>query len=119
MFLLGLAPDGGYLAAVLLRTPVVSYTTFSPLLPHLEKAVCFCGPIRQIAPPRVLPGIVLYGVRTFLDPLLDRDHPANLGMVEYTPKGDFRQTTLWFSINPEIENMWVKRDLLNLPPNGF
>jgi hypothetical protein len=30
-FLLGLAPDGGYQAAALLRTPVVSYTTFSPL----------------------------------------------------------------------------------------
>jgi hypothetical protein len=30
-FLLGLAPDGGCLAAVLLQTPVVSYTTFSPL----------------------------------------------------------------------------------------
>lgn len=30
MFLLGLAPDEGYLAVVLLRTPVVSYTTISP-----------------------------------------------------------------------------------------
>jgi hypothetical protein len=54
----------------LLRTPVVSYTTFSPLPVHLEtrspSAVCLCGPIRQVAPPRVLPGISLYGVRTFL-----------------------------------------------------
>ena len=30
-FLLGLAPDGGCPAAALLRTPVVSYTTISPL----------------------------------------------------------------------------------------
>jgi len=32
------------------------------------QAVCFCGPFRQVTPPRVLPGIALYGVRTFLDP---------------------------------------------------
>jgi hypothetical protein len=31
LFLLGLAPDGGCPAAALLRTPVVSYTTISPL----------------------------------------------------------------------------------------
>jgi len=30
MFLLGLAPDEGYLAVVLLQSPVVSYTTISP-----------------------------------------------------------------------------------------
>ncbi|HLE15666.1 MAG TPA: hypothetical protein VI776_13040, partial [Anaerolineales bacterium] len=47
-------------------------------------AVCLCGPIRQVTwfprpPPRVLPGAVLYGVRTFLDPdYPGRDHPANL-----------------------------------------
>jgi len=29
-------------------------------------AVCFCGPLRQVTPPRVLPGTVLCGVRTFL-----------------------------------------------------
>ena len=61
--LLGLAPDGGCLRRTLLNTPVVSYTTFSPLL---RSAVCFCGPIRQVAPPRELPGIMLFGVRTFL-----------------------------------------------------
>jgi hypothetical protein len=32
--LLGLAPGGGCLAAALLRSPVVSYTAISPLLPH-------------------------------------------------------------------------------------
>ncbi len=31
LLLLGLAPDGGCLAVALLRAPVVSYTTFSPL----------------------------------------------------------------------------------------
>ncbi len=49
--------------------PVVSYTTFSPLHPYPESggAVCFCGPIRQVAPSRVLAGALLCGVRTFLD----------------------------------------------------
>ncbi len=53
-------------------------------------AVCFCGPIRQVirvhtrcgpaSPPRVLPGTVLHGVRTFLDSdWRSRDHPTNLG----------------------------------------
>lgn len=41
--LLGLAPDGGYLAAVSPRTPVVSYTTFSPLL-RFREAVYFLWP---------------------------------------------------------------------------
>jgi len=39
----------------------------------------FCGPVRQIAPPRGFPGAALYGVRTFLD--IDkrhRDRPTNL-----------------------------------------
>jgi hypothetical protein len=31
-------------------------------------AVCFCGPIQKVTPLRGLPGIALYGVRTFLDP---------------------------------------------------
>lgn len=43
-------------------------------------AVCFCGPIRQVAPSRVLPGTALYGVRTFLDPAKQsRDHPTDPG----------------------------------------
>ena len=50
----------------LLPAPVVSYTTFSPS-PALTPALCLCGPIRQVAPPRELPGTMLYGVRTFLD----------------------------------------------------
>jgi hypothetical protein len=74
----------------LLRTPVVSYTNkgfeafdaFSPLPSSLSDAwaVCLCGPIRQVAPSRELPGTVLYGVRTFLDPAVqDRDHPTDPG----------------------------------------
>ena len=44
-------------------------------------AVCFCGPIRHFTAPRVLPGILLSGVRTFLDPdQQSRDRPANLGI---------------------------------------
>ena len=67
---LALLPAGVTWPPALLRTPVVSYTTFSPS-PSSQSdaaAVCFCGPFRQVAPPRVLPDAVLYGVRTFLDP---------------------------------------------------
>lgn len=47
-------------------------TSAGGLLPHRFtltscEAVCFCGPVRQISPPRGLPGILLFGVRTFLD----------------------------------------------------
>ena len=82
--LFGLAPDGGYLAAALLRTPVVSYTAVSPLRPGRD-AVCFCGPIPHLSARRDFLGILLYGVRTFLD--LDwqgRDHPADLGHLDLT-----------------------------------
>jgi len=68
--LLGLAPGGGYLAAqVALRA--------GELLPHLFTltpppegggVLCLCGPFRKVAPTRVLPGAVLCGVRTFLQP---------------------------------------------------
>ena len=49
--------------SLLPETPVVSYTTFSPLL---LRAVCLCGPIRKLTPSQGLPGILLCGVRTFL-----------------------------------------------------
>lgn len=82
--LLGLAPGGGCLAATVTRRA-------GELLPHLftlapasqkeASALCLCGPIRKITPPRVLPGALLYGVRTFLDaPVARRDRPANLGI---------------------------------------
>ena len=54
-------------------------------------AVCFCGPIHEIAPTRTLSGIVLYGVRTFLQPkavsLWASDHLADLGRFDLTTKG--------------------------------
>ena len=62
--LLALLPAGVAWPPALLRTPVVSYTAFSP---SPLRAVCFCGPIRQVSPPRGFPGAVLSGVRTFLD----------------------------------------------------
>jgi hypothetical protein len=54
----------------LLQTPVVSYTTFSPspLMPWQERQAVSVALFRQVSPPRVLPGTVLWGVRTFLDP---------------------------------------------------
>ncbi len=38
-------------------------------------AVCLCDPIRQVTPPRALPGAALWGVRTFLDGQMLRIHP--------------------------------------------
>ena len=64
---LALLPTGVAGPQTLLPAPVVSYTTFSPL-PH-QAAVLFCGPIRQVSPPRAFPGAVPCGVRTFLIPL--------------------------------------------------
>ena len=69
----------------LLLTPVVSYnviaeqsrTNSTSELAHLctltrlnkfSWAVCFCGPVRQVSPPRVLPDTMPCGVRTFLSP---------------------------------------------------
>jgi len=75
------------------RTPVVSYTTFSPL-PVTENQLI--GGISlwpypagkrfvkmtQRPPPRVLPGIMLCGVRTFLDSgNRSRDRLTNLGVL--------------------------------------
>ena len=90
--LFGLAPGGGCLA-----TPIAGRA--GRLLPYLfaltltpgpspkgrgEKvgALCLCGPIRQVAPSRMLSGAVLCGVRTFLDAasLPRRGRPASLGI---------------------------------------
>ena len=69
---LTLLPVGVARPPALQRTPVVSYTTFSPSRALASDAVCFCGPIRQVdlevSPPRVLPDAMPCGVRTFLDP---------------------------------------------------
>ena len=98
--LLGLAPTGGCLAAALLPTPVVSYTTFSPL-PQLQPSIpfqeqgaivadCFCGPIRQVSPPRTLSDGLLFGERTFLEALRLRDPLTSL---------DFHNTAEIASVN--------------------
>jgi hypothetical protein len=88
--LLDLAPDGGCLATdVATRAGGLLHHLFTlALTPPLSqrerggvRAVCFCGPIRQVTPPRMLSGIVLCGVRTFL--VERRDHPANLGLSWY------------------------------------
>ena len=77
--LLDLAPGGGYLAADIaahaggLLHHLFTLTLSDPSPKSIgfggswEGAVCFCGPIRQVAPSRVLPGTLLCGVRTFLD----------------------------------------------------
>ena len=81
--LLGLAPGGGCLAACITAgAGGLLHHAFSPLPASQSDAVavCFCGPIRQVAPSRVLPGTALYGVRTFLDPAKQsRDHPTDPG----------------------------------------
>ena len=70
---------------------MVSYTTISPLRGSFEPLRgMFLWPdpagkwtgIRQYRPPpRVLPGTLLCGVRTFLDSgILSRDRPTNLGL---------------------------------------
>ena len=80
--LFGLAPGGG--------CPIASIAACAGGLLHHhftltpEGAVCFCGPIRQIAPPRTLSGIVLSGVRTFLTPRRGRNHLADLGFHDNT-----------------------------------
>ncbi len=65
--------------------PVVSYTTFSPLP---LRAVCFCGPIRQVLPKDPRPGRypVIYPVECGLSSTLitqRRDHLAGLMELSY------------------------------------
>ena len=78
--LLDLAPGGGYLAVDIaahaggllhhlftLTPPCPSPKSFGFRSGQIGDAVCFCGPIRQVAPSRGLPGALLCRVRTFLD----------------------------------------------------
>jgi hypothetical protein len=77
--LLDLAPGGGCLAVditahaggLLHHLFTLTFSCSSPesigFGSGWEGAVYFCGPIRQVAPSRELPGALLYGVRTFLD----------------------------------------------------
>lgn len=88
--LLGFAPGSGYLAAYL--------TAGSGGLLHRRftltdrSAYCFCGPMRQVTPPRVLPGAMLFGVRTFLD-------TANAVPRPPSQPGDFILLSLSGSVN--------------------
>ena len=75
--LLGLAPGGGYLAIHITADAGGLLHHLFTITPHSlrsELAVCFCGPhpagwlLTEASPPRVLSDVVLYGVRTFLDP---------------------------------------------------
>jgi len=95
-------------------TPVVSYTTFSPLHPlpcpspksfgfgggWVGDAVCFCGPIRQVAPSRVLPGTLPCGVRTFLDGMTP---PRSSGQP-----GDSHHTIILISIKTDRFHKWFR-----------
>jgi len=66
--LLDLAPGGGCLAAdVTARAGGLLHHLFTLAPTRRGDAVCFCGPIRQVAPSRELPGTLPCGVRTFLD----------------------------------------------------
>ena len=69
---------------------------FHPYFYPRTKAVLFCDPIRQIAPPRDFLGIVLYEVRTFLDSL-SRDRPTSLRRSDNTLLPSKRQ--LWRSFD--------------------
>ena len=58
--------------------PTTRWSLTPPFQPYYPKeAVCFCGPIRKLAPSQVLPGIQLCGVRTFLT-ANERAHLADL-----------------------------------------
>ncbi len=71
------------------RTPVVSYTTFSPSPRRLILSTCrrrvrhgcllFCGPFPSGLPDLGLPSTAPYGARTFLVPYPGRDRLADLG----------------------------------------
>lgn len=82
LFLLGLAPGEGCLPQPLLTAAVVSYSHHFTLTGRWRTIYfggMFLWPYCRVAPSRVLPGAMLYGVRTFLGreyPL--RDHPTSL-----------------------------------------
>lgn len=76
-------------------------------------AVCFCGPIRQIAPPRVLPDAMPCGARTFLDCNCRRGHPTSLGnlMIPAMQPGvnrlDLGYNQAWQGMLVEIINPYL------------
>ncbi len=69
--LLGLAPDGGYLATCITADAggLLHHLFTITLHPKGWKGCLFLWPFSGgFTPPRVLSDVVLYGVRTFLDP---------------------------------------------------
>ncbi len=62
-----------------------------------DGAVCFCGPIRRLTTPRVLPGALPCGARTFLGPHEgSRDRPTGLSRLHHTG-GSPPCQTIWAS----------------------
>ena len=74
--LFGIAPGGACLAGSVTRPAVRSYRTVSPLLKSKQKRFLLCGAIPQVTLAGRYPAPLLHGVRTFLDPVKDRSHPA-------------------------------------------
>ena len=101
--LLGLAPDGGCLAVHITMDAGGLLHHLFTLTSTSVLAVCFCGPIRQVTPPRVLPDIVLYGVRTFLW----RGVASNAGQRSPDQPGCFHHTI--FESNRQLSTEFVCR----------
>ena len=104
---LALLPAGVTWPRTLLRAPVVFYTTFSPLphpypLPKGEeeiKAVCFCGPFRQVHVSRRFPRPGCYPTPCSLECGLSstpttqsRDRPTDLRRFHHNPIALERQS---------------------------
>jgi hypothetical protein len=92
--LLGLAPDGGCLAAALLRTPVVSYTTISPL-PRLARRYVSVARSGRLPHPGCYPASCSMecGLSS-ASQMRNRDHPTSLRNSHHTCIDPFRQFTL-------------------------
>jgi hypothetical protein len=121
---LALLPMGDTWPLVSPRAPVVSYTTFSPLLRRHSRLsrLLFCGPFPRVAraPAWVLPSTVPYGARTFLAPCKLRSHgtrpPGRLGRQCYdntrpaAVKDHFKPTEI--SLHRRIIDLKINRTLL-------
>ena len=80
--MLGLAPAGGCLAGHVTAPPVSSYLTFSPSPCAEGVGSLFLWPCSARRRARTLSGSVLYGVRTFLTPIMSaRDHLKLFGAI--------------------------------------
>jgi len=84
LFLLGFAPDGGCPAAALLRTPVVSYTTISPLPGCTRQSGRFVSVAHPAGCPA--PGVTRHRALWSADfprprEKRSRDHPTDLRVM--------------------------------------